>query len=164
MKFRKDFVTNSSSSSFVCEICGSTEGGYDVSPSECGFTQCERGHMICEDHVEFTKAELIPVVNKFCDDCEFDEDERGRRLGVVEHEFANCEVWKGSYDNEVRVFEFDELPVELCPICSMRTITDADLLKYILHNTGTSRAEFVNRLHSEFAEYNDLKKAVDDED
>lgn len=34
MKFRKDFVTNSSSSSYVCEICGRTESGWDMELSE----------------------------------------------------------------------------------------------------------------------------------
>ena len=34
MKFRKDFVTNSSSSSYVCEICGRTESGWDMGLSE----------------------------------------------------------------------------------------------------------------------------------
>lgn len=35
MKFRSTFVTNSSSSSYVCEICGRTESGYDLGLSDC---------------------------------------------------------------------------------------------------------------------------------
>lgn len=30
MKYRKSFVTNSSSSSFICEVCGEVESGYDM--------------------------------------------------------------------------------------------------------------------------------------
>lgn len=44
MKIRKGFVSNSSSSSFVCCITGATEGGYDVSLYDCGMVECEKGH------------------------------------------------------------------------------------------------------------------------
>ena len=47
MKYRKDFVTNSSSSSFVCEICGNVDSGYDCSASELGFAECVNGHCFC---------------------------------------------------------------------------------------------------------------------
>ena len=49
MKFRKDFVTNSSSSSYVCEICGRTESGYDLGLSECEMFECVNGHIFCCD-------------------------------------------------------------------------------------------------------------------
>lgn len=44
MKFRKDFVTNSSSSSYVCEICGRTESGWDMGLSEAEMMECVNGH------------------------------------------------------------------------------------------------------------------------
>lgn len=34
MKFRKSFVTNSSSSSYICEYCGKEASGWDMSLSE----------------------------------------------------------------------------------------------------------------------------------
>ena len=47
MKFRKDFVTNSSSSSFVCDICGNVESGWDMSLQEAEMVECVNGHTIC---------------------------------------------------------------------------------------------------------------------
>lgn len=50
-KFRKDFVTNSSSSSFICEVCGRKESGWDMCLSEAEMFECENGHTFCEDEV-----------------------------------------------------------------------------------------------------------------
>ena len=48
MKLRTGFVSNSSSSSFVCDITGATESGYDASARDCGFAQCSNGHTFVE--------------------------------------------------------------------------------------------------------------------
>jgi len=45
MKVRKGFVSNSSSSSFVCDVCGEIESGWDLSFSDCDMLECERGHI-----------------------------------------------------------------------------------------------------------------------
>lgn len=51
MKFRKGFVTNSSSSSFICQICGNVESGFDIGYNDAGFVGCENGHEFCEKHI-----------------------------------------------------------------------------------------------------------------
>lgn len=80
MKVRFGFVSNSSSSSFVCEICGHTETGYDASLEDVGFVQCEHAHIFCDEHVintdegveyedeydEYLKAKHCPI-------CQFEE-------------------------------------------------------------------------------------------
>ena len=50
MKTRAGFVSNSSSSSFVCEICGCAESGMDSSASDFNMSECERGHTWCNEH------------------------------------------------------------------------------------------------------------------
>ena len=57
MKVRQGFVSNSSSSSFICTVCGNVEVAYE-GLSEIGYTECEHGHVMCDEHVKSTeKAE-----------------------------------------------------------------------------------------------------------
>lgn len=51
MKYRLSFVTNSSSSSYICDVCGRHEEGWDMCLSEAEMMQCENGHTICEDEM-----------------------------------------------------------------------------------------------------------------
>jgi len=50
MKVRKFFVSNSSSSSFVCDVCGEDYTSWDACLSEAEMFECEYGHTICESH------------------------------------------------------------------------------------------------------------------
>lgn len=47
MKIRKGFISNSSSSSFVCDITGYTDSGYDVRDYDLGFCSCNNEHTFC---------------------------------------------------------------------------------------------------------------------
>lgn len=51
MKFRNGFVTNSSSSSFVCQICGRTNSGFECDPDDLGFVVCKNNHVFCKRHI-----------------------------------------------------------------------------------------------------------------
>ena len=50
MKLRKGFVSNSSSSSFVCDFCGTAEGGFDACLSDFEMSRCENDHIFCNAH------------------------------------------------------------------------------------------------------------------
>lgn len=64
MKYRSDFVTNSSSSSYTCDICGRTESGWDISLSEAGMFECVDGHTICKDEMlPVPRAEMIKFMD-----------------------------------------------------------------------------------------------------
>lgn len=52
MKIRNGFVSNSSSSSFLCNICGQIESGFDCSLSDFEMEQCEHGHQFHLAHAE----------------------------------------------------------------------------------------------------------------
>jgi len=50
MKIRDGFVSNSSSSSFVCEVCSEAHETWDGSLSDIGMCECQNGHVFCIDH------------------------------------------------------------------------------------------------------------------
>lgn len=142
MKFRKDFVTNSSSSSYVCEICGRTESGWDIGLSECEMMECVNGHVFCCDEAleRPTKKELIKMIleNKWNEDV-WDRDIRDSRdysedeLLVMEEDdlWSLCSADSGYYD----------VPECVCPICNFIEYSEYDLSAYLLNTYCISRDE-----------------------
>lgn len=151
MKFRKDFVTNSSSSSYVCEICGRTESGWDLGLNECEMMECVNGHIFCCDEAleKPSKKELIKMIlengwnnhwdDKIDDFRDFTEEE----LIVMDEDelFDGFCSENGYYD----------VPECLCPICNFIEYSEYDLSAYLLKEYGISRDEV-------FAEVKQLNK------
>lgn len=131
MKFRKDFVTNSSSSSFICEICGRTESGYDMSASEADMYECVNGHTFCMDEaLEVGKQELLKELEEYIDNSLTEEEIQ---------EINECET-----DIEImylarRNFDMYEVPECMCPICQFIEYSQRDMARYLLKKYGISR-------------------------
>ena len=67
MKIRKGFVSNSSSQSFVCDVCGYETSGWDLSLSEAEMVECENGHTLCQEHVlEASQEQLREILDSVC--------------------------------------------------------------------------------------------------
>lgn len=140
MKFRKDFVTNSSSSSYVCEICGREECGFDLSLSDCEMMKCVNGHIFCRDEsLEIPdKKELIRLIlenewNKECwcseiKDCKDYTEEELNEMDediLFEKFCSDC----GHY----------EIPEQSCPICQFVEYSEDDLSAYLLKEYNVPR-------------------------
>lgn len=59
MKIRTGFVSNSSSSSYTCDVCGDERGGMDMCLSEAGMHSCINGHVFCDSHMKGPKPENV---------------------------------------------------------------------------------------------------------
>lgn len=94
-KIRKCFVSNSSSSSFICEICGETQTGYDLDLSDIVFVNCENEHLICDEHlinvdgeVEYADQYEEYVKSKHCPICQFEEYSQSELARYLVKEFG----------------------------------------------------------------------------
>ena len=142
MKFRKDFVTNSSSSSYVCEICGRTESGWDIDLSECDMMKCVNGHVFCCDEaLEMpSKKEMITMIleNEWNKDVwtsrsdEYQDYTEDELVEMNEGDLFNDFCSEGGYYN---------VPECMCPICQFIEYSEHDLSAYLLKEYGVPRDE-----------------------
>ena len=68
MKIRNGFVSNSSSSSFICVVCGEDYSGWDATLSDAEMFECENGHTVCQSHAI---GALDEDYEKHCPICKF---------------------------------------------------------------------------------------------
>jgi len=166
MKKRRGFVSNSSSSSFICEVCGEAESGYDMSLADAGFYECEEGHVFCIDHIDFSidspPLEIKKVViAKFKVHQNYDLPWLDRRGDQKERILKFIE----EHDDEYFETEFEEemmsgygIPKEACPICTMKEIGDSDVLSYILLKSTGNKESFKNEIRERFSSYREFRK------
>lgn len=155
MKIRSDFVTNSSSSSFVCEICGRTESGYDLGLSDCEMMQCVNGHTFCCDEaLEMpSKKEMIKYIleNEYNIKSIYNyRDGRYYNTTITEEElekYSEDTLFYDYYNPEGHY----EVPESMCPICQFIEYSEEDLSAYLLKQYGVPREEV-------FAEVKKLNK------
>lgn len=161
MKTRSGFVSNSSSTSFTCDICGESQSGWDLSRSDAGMKECRSGHTFCDEH------ELTPVIT----------DDRKREVLIASREKYRDASWKKPGDVDAEIAEinaytsgeledaFDEynnddgcVP-DFCPVCQMENVDAGDIVAYALVKFGfKDRKELAKALKDEFKTYDAFKE------
>lgn len=127
MKIRNGFVSNSSSSSFMCDFCGDIESGYDCSLSDFNMTECEHGHTFHDCHAEkdfYNDAPKEEIYNflKSKIPCSHYDDKKNL-LKELDEGYNNAELERDDFvDNWSDVLsefiEFDGVPEAYCPVCA----------------------------------------------
>lgn len=148
MKVRVDFVTNSSSSSFICDICNHEESGFN-SHFDLGFAECYNNHWICFDCIEkdypldFIKQEIIKDLNL--------SDKLKKKV-------ESCESLQDIvYIDELNL---EYIPTSICSICNFKKIATYDLERYKNYLLGKSNEDLRKEIKDKFNSFNDFVSTI----
>jgi hypothetical protein len=157
MKVRYGFVSNSSSSSFTCLVCGKTESGRDVSPRDFGFVSCNNGHMICDGHLinaaEKTLEYKIQLIRNSGDKEYIEELEEDLEM---KDEYEKMEA----IDNIIGELDLDTVDPSECPICQFVSPLEYQLGHWLLKKLGWTQKDALQKAKDEYE--GDIKKFAKD--
>lgn len=150
-KRRNGPVTNSSSTSYTCEISGESETFRDgCSHRDYGFMVCDNEHVILEEFALNNSSKLSAsairddILNAEQADeiWDYNEDDMQR---LKDGDMTDDEI-HDFYHYEVD-FEFDIRECD-CPICQMEIVTDHDLRRYLEKVHGIQDSEVLEDIKS----------------
>ncbi len=163
MKIRTGFVSNSSASSFVCNICNKIEsfGNGPEQYDSWKFVTCERGHDFCEKHMtnnifekinsEDNPLELYQKLHReIYNDTELEYDERDLHDDFINNDSVSDMLYDLRYS----------CPSEYCPICSFENISNVDFLKYYFKKNNVNRKVIAKIFKEEFGDYKKLLEYI----
>ena len=145
MKIRLGFVSNSSSSSFTCDVCNKTYSGWDACPSEFNHQDCVEGHTFCDAKM-CNIAKFIALREKG------EETDWDKAWAEDPKCYENYEKY-GLIDDYLY-----EVPVEFCPICQMQVISQSDCEKYLYKKYNMTNKELAKEIRDNFSSYKELTK------
>ena len=177
MKIRTGFVSNSSSSSFVCFVCGDHGVSYD-GMEDLDMTECKEGHVFCNSH----KLEFVPesksytfaekkemVLELACENLGFGEkrEEAWERFNAKPDEeiekIWDNEDWDEEEDEEEDEDEDDWREgedIRSCPICQMEEYNTDEALHFLMLDNGLSKEDLLKRMRLSSENYEDFSKRL----
>ena len=146
MKIRHGFVSNSSSSSFICNICGKDVSGMDITLSECGMSECVNGHVFCTEH-------------KLKEEEELDLEQLKKEL---EKEGVTIEEGDDIAEMHEEYFGEGQVPSASCPICQFKSYKDSEMVSYLLKKAELTEKKALVQISSEFEDFDSFSKFIKD--
>ena len=156
-------MSNSSSSSFLCNVCGRMESGYDASPGDFMMYEGICGHTFCQSEINttFTLKELLESVEELGYNCSLSDV-----VDEIKEKISECGE-SSLCDDEFRERMLDIITSEIgssemircaCPICSLKYIPVEDRYYYLLRKFNLNDTEIENEINSKFNNLDELQK------
>lgn len=178
MIVRLGFVSNSSSSSYTCTVCGNTESGWDLGLTDAYMFECEKGHVCCDDHrltpsVSAVKEHLVAAARarepskwtKENPECLADFRQR-REDAIAAAEAITLDMDLDAVLENEDLFpegERYEAPDLFCPVCQLQHVIPEDVLAYLLQQTGRTKEEVETEIKSRFKVLTELRDFVQED-
>lgn len=181
MKYRKTFVSNSSTSSYACAVCYDIETGMDLGLHDANMFECVNGHTVhwdCAD-VNIASYEFVDqcILQMFLD--EPLDDEYGRyhyylqllKEEIVDedgYELDTAKKWWDSWDirdflNEHVDEWLYEIPDEYCPICSFSYAINKPVVRYLMNKYQIHEEELLSELREKYSILKNLEDEIHSE-
>jgi len=154
MKVRIGFVSNSSSSSFICPVCNEQyagrDGEYEIETCFC--EECD--NEFCRDCVG-AKQTIIKYGDASCKECMMDANAQVCPCETI----LNRKIIKGEECPDKITPEEWGLDVEFdCPVCNIKKVQDEDILKYVLKINNLKKKDIVKQIQGQFKSYKEFEK------
>jgi hypothetical protein len=152
MKKRYGFVSNSSSSSFVCDVTGRIESGMDISLDDCEMYECEKEHIFGDEFLvkDVTIKDKREMMKR---DENLDQEEIDEAMKLNDVEFL--EKYE-DYDIPDRY----GIPSAFCPICRFKSSKDSDLVAYLLKKGNKTKESILKEIQAGFKDYDEFSKFI----
>jgi len=149
MKIRLGFVSNSSSSSFVCDVCGRAESGMDISLRDFDMIHCVNNHTFCT--CESTEdipddIDYYECPEKYCPVCSFLTFSQWDLSKYLE---KRTEIPREEVFNEVK---------KLNP--RRKKLYDNEYIIYACSKSNINRDSLMTEVKQKFATYSDFYKFI----
>lgn len=168
MKIRTGFVSNSSTSSFICDVCGDMYAERDIGLEEAGMFQCIAGHTFCECHkLDPDDVYDLPLEDKKELVMKYYE---AKHFVYSTHEkfadgTATDEEFSEAFDEIYDPYDRYDIPSEFCPVCQFESATDYDIVSWFLAtHSGMTKKKLLTMWKADHGTYQNFRKAIGQKD
>ena len=154
MKIRRGLVSNSSASSFTCDVCGETLTGWDGDYGDQKTYSCINDHNICEE-------DLLEEIDDSNESYDFDNDDVPERYCPV------CQ-WQAPSHNDLSAFFLKEYKIPRAEVFEevkklnrrRKKLYNHEYTAHICQKFSLNLIDEVEKLKTRFKTYGDFLKFI----